>query len=226
GTETRISLPGDQRNPSISGNLIAFESQVGTGAGAEYDIFVYDITTASLFRVTNTPVDETLNDISVCNGVGRIVYSAPGATGDFDVFGFTFMPPTSALPFASLSAKVDVVRGPAANDDRFDINATFALGAGNNGINPVTESVTVQIGPLSTTIPAGSFTRDRFGRFKFSGVTGGVALDVLIRPAASGQFVLTAEGSGAELSTTTNPVTVALQIGDDRGSTTVRADFE
>ena len=55
-------------------------------------------------------------------------------------------------------------------------------------------------------------------------MVGGVALDVLIRPAASGQFLRTAEGSGAELSTTTNPVTVALQIGDDRGTTTVQAD--
>jgi hypothetical protein len=152
------------------------------------------------------------------------VYSAPGAHGDFDVFAFTFTPPASAVAFASLTAKLDIARGPAANDDRFDINATFALGTTSNGINPLTEAVTVQIGPLSMTIPAGSFTRDRFGRFKFCGVVGGVALDVLIRPAASGQFLRTAEGSGAELSTTTNPVTVALQIGDDRGTTTVQAD--
>jgi len=221
GTETQLSLTGEQRDPSISGNLIAFESQVGT----EFDIFVYDITTGTLYRVTNTPVDETLSDISVCNGVGRIVYSAPGANGDFDVFAFTFTPPASGVSFASLSAKADITRGPAANDDRFDINGTFTLGTTSNGINPLTEAVTVQVGPVSETIPPGSFTRDRQGRFKFTGVIGGVALDVVIVPTSSGQFQFMVEGSGAELSTAVNPVTIALQIGDDRGSTTVQADI-
>jgi len=221
GAETELSLPGDQRNPSISGNLIAFESRVGT----EFDIFVYDIGSKTLFRVTNTPVDEVLNDISVCNGVGRIVYSAPGANGDFDLFAFTFTPPASAVPFASLSAKVDIRRGPAANDDRFDMKATFTLGASSNGINPLTEAVTLQIGPLSETIPAGSFTRDRHGRFRFTGVIDGVVLDVVIRPTSGGQFQFAVEGSGAELGTAANPVTIALQIGDDRGSTTVQADI-
>jgi hypothetical protein len=87
-TEMRLALPGDQRDARISRNLIVFESQVADGS---YDIFVYDLKTARLYQVTNTPgVSETLSDIVAgCNGVNRIVYSIPGGF-DFDVYSFTF----------------------------------------------------------------------------------------------------------------------------------------
>lgn len=90
GNETQIAIPGEQRDVAVSGNLIVFESQT-TG----YDIFVYDISSGGLYQVTNTPsVDETLSDISVWNGTGRIVYAIPGA-GAFDVYAFTFQIPDS-----------------------------------------------------------------------------------------------------------------------------------
>jgi Tol biopolymer transport system component len=87
-TEMHLSIPGDQRDVAISGNLIAFES----GSPLNYDIFLYDLTTARLYQVTNTPgVDETLTDIVAgCNGTNRVVYAMAGGFGDFDVWGFTF----------------------------------------------------------------------------------------------------------------------------------------
>jgi hypothetical protein len=91
GAETRISIPGEQRGPNISGNLISFESET---SNFFYDLFVYDINTAKLYQVTNTPtVGEVLSDISVCNGVARIVYAAPAY--DYDVHAFTFTIPNS-----------------------------------------------------------------------------------------------------------------------------------
>ncbi len=90
GSEVHLEIPGEQRWARISGDLISFESQGQSG----YDIFVYDIRSGKLFQVTNTPgVDETLNEISVCNGVGRIVYAIPGF-GDFDVNAFSFQVPS------------------------------------------------------------------------------------------------------------------------------------
>ena len=88
-TEMHLALPGDQRDVRISGNLLVFESQI---ADKSYDVFVYDLSTARLYQVTNTPgVDETLSDIAAgCNGVNRIVYSVPGTFGDFEVYAFTF----------------------------------------------------------------------------------------------------------------------------------------
>ena len=88
-TEMHLSIPGDQRDVTISGNLIAFES--GGQFPLNYDIFVYDLSTARLYQVTNTPgMDETLTDlVAGCIGLNRIVLAAPGA-GDFDVYAFTF----------------------------------------------------------------------------------------------------------------------------------------
>jgi hypothetical protein len=92
GAETRISIPGEQRSPNISGNLISFESETPDGF---FDVFVYDINTAQLYQVTNTPgLPETLSDISVRDGIARVVYAAPVA--DYDLFAFTFAVPNSA----------------------------------------------------------------------------------------------------------------------------------
>lgn len=90
GAEVHLAIPGDQRWPTVSGDLISFESKGQNG----YDIFVYDIRSGKVFRVTNTPgVDETLNEIGVCNDTGRIVYSIPG-DGSFDVYAVSFPVPT------------------------------------------------------------------------------------------------------------------------------------
>jgi hypothetical protein len=89
GPEVHLAIPGDQRWARISGGLISFES----GSLGEHDIFVYDIRSGTLFQVTNTPgVDETLSEISLCNGVGRIVYAIAGDVA-FDVYAFSFQVP-------------------------------------------------------------------------------------------------------------------------------------
>jgi hypothetical protein len=106
GTETRIAIAGDQRGLSISGNLIAFESQVQLDN--QYDIFVYNLSTATLYRVTSTPVTETGSRITFCNGVGRIVYVSPGA--DWDVFSFTFQLPGAPSPADEINALIALVR--------------------------------------------------------------------------------------------------------------------
>ena len=95
GAETHLSIPGDQRHVSISGDLIAFESTVSTGG---YDVFVYDIRTGTLYQVTNTPlVDETFSEISVCDGIGRIVYAVPTGGVSADLYAFTFQVPGSTV---------------------------------------------------------------------------------------------------------------------------------
>jgi hypothetical protein len=89
GTEVHLAIPGDQRDATISGNLISFES--GTDHG--YDTFVYDIRTGKLYQVTNTAgADEKLSQISVCGDTGRIVYIKAGIDA-FDAFAFTFQVP-------------------------------------------------------------------------------------------------------------------------------------
>ena len=130
GTETQIAIPGEQRDVSISGSLIAFESEVQTANFPAYDIFVYDLSTGSLYQVTNTPGNsETLTDISVCNGIGRIVYAIPGA-GAFDIYAFTFQVPSS-MP-AQINDLITLVRSfnlPAGTDSSLLAKLQDALAA-------------------------------------------------------------------------------------------------
>jgi hypothetical protein len=93
----------------------------------------------------------------------------------------------------------------------------------SNGINPVAEPVTLQVGTYTTIIPAGSFAKHKNGSFSFAGVIGGVSLDPLIKPTGTLRYEFNAKGQGASLTGTTNPVAVALTIGDDSGTTSVTA---
>ena len=124
------------------------------------------------------------------------------------------------VPFASASARLEIAgRG-------FELNEWFTLGAGSDGINPLSENVTLQIGTFSITIPAGSFHQDPRGRFVFEGVIHGVSLEVQIEPRGNNSFTFKAEAAGVDLSRLTNPVTVVLTIGDDSGRVVVAAEFE
>ena len=49
-----LTLAGEQRNPSVSAGVVAFES-VAVGDSAA-DLFVYQIATNRSFRITSTPL--------------------------------------------------------------------------------------------------------------------------------------------------------------------------
>jgi len=125
------------------------------------------------------------------------------------------------IPFSSFNGKLEInsVKGS------FDLNASFTLGAGGS-INPVTEPVTLTIGSFSVTVPADSFVQEKPG-YAFQGVINSVSLDLLIKfGGAEGSYKFLAEGRGATLSGTTNPVTVTLSIGNYSGSTSINAELK
>jgi hypothetical protein len=124
------------------------------------------------------------------------------------------------VPFASSFAKLEIAK------HRFDLKESFTLGANSNGINPLTENVTLQIGTFSVTIPAGSFKQIPHGRFDFKGVINDVKLKAQIVPLGNNIFTFNAEGKGGDLTGLTNPVTVVLTIGINSGSTAVTAQFQ
>jgi len=101
----------------------------------------------------------------------------------------------------------------------------FRFDFASNGINPVTENVTLEVGTFSVTIPAGSFQQIPKGRFAFEGTISGVSLQVQIAPVGNNSFTFKAQGADANLTGLTNPVTVVLTIGNDSGTTTVTAQF-
>jgi hypothetical protein len=108
---------------------------------------------------------------------------------------------------------------------RFSLKGAFELGATSNGINPVTEPVSLKVGATSLSIPPGSFSLDEeIGRsYIFNGVVAGIRLSVRMHSTDGHSFVIAAEGRGTSVSGPATPVTVELAIGDDVGSTTATA---
>jgi YVTN family beta-propeller protein len=164
-------------------------------------------------------IDTASNSVTATIPVG----SAPFSFGQF------IMPAVPLTPFAAFTAKVEIELVPH-RDDVFAVQSRFTLGAGSDGIDPLTEEVELALtggtASLTTTIPAGSFTRDNQGRFEFEGTINGVNLRAQITPLGGNLFKGKVEGEHADLTGIANPVTVTLTIGNDRGSITVRAESE
>jgi len=150
------------------------------------------------------------------NDRGQVVGWFQDASG---THGFLATPASLLVPFAAFTAEVEI-------GDEFELKANFTLGPGSNGIDPLTEDVTLQVGTFSTRIPAGSFKSDENGSFQFEGVVAGVTLEVEIQALGGGRFELSAEGEGANLGGIVNPVEVRLVIRDDGGSATVMAELD
>jgi|SRR5215469_2332208 len=102
----------------------------------------------------------------------------------------------------------------------FSLGGRFTLGAGGNGISPLTETVSLQLGTYLVALPPGSFKRGDNGQFVFRGVINGVTLGIQIARLGTNTYGIRARGSGANLTGITIPVTVSLTIGDDSGTTT------
>jgi YVTN family beta-propeller protein len=130
------------------------------------------------------------------------------------------------IPFSAFSAKLEIEVHGAPNENSFEFQSSFTLGSTSTGINPVTEPVTLQIGTFATTLPPGSFKGTGFGPFTFLGLIDGAALEVTIKPTGTKRFALEAEALDANLKGTKNPVTVKASIGNNSGTTEIKADID
>lgn len=200
----------------VSGTLYAVGGCSSSGSIGTLE--AYDAATDTW--TTDAPMPTARFEVAAA-AVNGTLYALGGENTSNTVFA-TNEAFTPAVPFASFSAEVEI----KDNFTAFEADGNFMLGTGSNGINPLTEAVGLQVGTFSTTIPAGSFTQDEEGNFTFEGVISGVSLEVEIQPLGGGSFGFLAEGTGANLSGTANPVPVTLTIGDDTGSTTVTAGFD
>lgn len=123
GAEQQLALPGEQRNPNISGGLIAFES---IAPGDDFpDLFVYDLSSNNLYRLTNTPSgDEFLNDISLTpSGLIRVVWMT--VENDANVYSLSFTPPQACQPTGCA--------GPGSRPLLASLGLTRTTGAPNQG---------------------------------------------------------------------------------------------
>jgi hypothetical protein len=169
GIEQSLDLPGQQRNPSVSGGLIAFESIPNGEHPLPADLFVYQIATNRLFRVTSTFSDESLNDVTallpLSDGQFRLVWS-DGATGNRDVRAADFELPdvVGAFTFGGFLQPVEpysvfnVMKGGAAVPVRFSLGGFRGLdifAAGYPKSAPITCWSTALETPIDETMSAG-----------------------------------------------------------------------
>lgn len=104
GAATQLVIDGVQQNPSIAEGVITFESSVD--GLAPYDLFVYQISTNTLFRVTDTPgTHESLNDVTVlASGDVRVVWTSNDDVSDplaGNIYARTFPLPEPPPPPSS-----------------------------------------------------------------------------------------------------------------------------
>ncbi len=171
-------------------------------------------------RGTVSVIDTATNMVVMGTG-----FPIPVGTNPFRV---GIIPPPAGVQFLAFSAKLEIDLDRAPKEDRFELKSSFTLSStASNGINPVTEGVTLQVGTFTATIPLGSFKKhedeDEDAFFSFNGVIDGVRLKALIKRTGTLRYAFQAKAKGADLTGTKNPVPVMLTIGDDSGTTSVKA---
>ena len=154
GAEERLELPGDQRDASISGGLIVFESTEPFPFGLNSEVKVYDIVSNTLYNVTGSPQPETLADIDYDAATRRVrvvLTQSNTATGE-DVLASTFTLPNSdtVAPVLTVPAPIAVdATGPAGAAVAYTVTAT----------DNVSPSPTVScVPPSGSTFPTGTST--------------------------------------------------------------------
>ena len=150
---------------------------------------------------------------------GSLSFAATFTDGSQAVYHATIPSATPSVSFARFEAAAAIdVRNRA-----FAVAGTFTLGTSSNGIAPPSETVHLRVGTFQESIPAGSFRPNGFGGFQFRGVRNGTSLIVVIQRLSGQRYAFNAVGWDANLTGTTNPVTIQLTVGDDRDSDVVSA---
>jgi hypothetical protein len=110
GDEVRLEMPGRQRNPSIAGDFIAFESAaVGS---FRTDVFIYDLGNNRLYQVTATPaINDELNDLTqLADGRLRVVWASDEeGINQNNIHGATFALAAPPTPVSQINALIALV---------------------------------------------------------------------------------------------------------------------
>jgi len=171
--ESVLDLPGAQRNPNITGNLITFESS--PAVGTQFDIWLYNLATNRLYRLTDTPVSESLSDVTTgTGGVIRVAWAQPKMVYpyDLDVYAMSFVLPPSdntaqtANPGGPYLGAVNAAiwfDGSASSDPENDpLNYTWDFGdnSSGSGVMPTHSYANVGIYTVCLTVDDGELYSD------------------------------------------------------------------
>ncbi len=213
-----------------------------TGGGSGGGVSVIDTTTsppsvtatvavAGAYGVAITPDGKHVyvtNDavsggtVSVIDTATNTVEAATVAVGSAPT-GVGIVSPPPGVPFLVFCGPViNIALGSAPNTDAFTLGSSITLSSTAPAINPLTDTVTLNIGTFAITIPPGSYKKNHLG-YIFTGVINGVTLQSLIKPTGTLRYEFQAKAQGASFTGTTNPAYVTLTVGGGSGATSVTA---
>ena len=120
----------------------------------------------------------------------------------------------NGVPIASFSEFSNKLEVGSAS---FQLVSDFTLDSTSDGINPLTEVVTLVVGSYAVTIRPGLFHQNSEGYYSYEGTIGGEHLELRIVPNTRTSYTLNAEGSGVPITLGKSPG-VVLMIGNDMGA--------
>jgi Tol biopolymer transport system component len=158
GTPARLVIPGSvsENHPSISGGFVAFESSNGT----QTDIYVYDLATNAVRRITDTTSSEVLSDINS---------AAPGANTTVTVVWQVIEADANvyASQFVVGAAPAALTLSPAADTNPVGtshvVTATVQDGSGQ-----VAPNVVVRFSVSGSVTASGQCTSGPYGQCSFA----------------------------------------------------------
>jgi hypothetical protein len=162
GPAAQLTLPSVQQNPSISGGVVTFESYDPTASTPNFDLYAYDVATDRLYRLTDTPEDEALNDVWVApDGTVTVVWSQRDATGDDNVYAETVTLPATTTRAAAVQQPINADGSSTFTAKRGVVPVKFTLT--NNGtptcdLPPATITVTRVGASTSQTVDESTYS--------------------------------------------------------------------
>ncbi|SPB17791.1 hypothetical protein NOV72_04994 [Caballeronia novacaledonica] len=128
-------------------------------------------------------------------------------------------PPVSSTSFAKYTTELLV----APKLKAYSVAASFTLATSAAAISPTTQNLTLTIGTLSITVPAGMIKQPspKIGLYTYDGVINGEKFGLVLTGQKSGPWGLVAVGSHAFTSLTTS-VPVTLTIETNTGTATIK----
>ncbi len=229
----------------FNGSLPLSSSYTGPlGGPKDFDIviplttpFLYDRSAGNLLLDVRNSSEEmpttTFFDaqFSTTDSISRVLALGPSVIPDTNglVAQFTTSPVTTSpedmeVPFANFTitkAEIEFKTIYTIND-KFKVKGKFKLGADSDGFDLYVDEVVVTAGTAIVTIPAGSFTEEDYGKFRFKGTIDGAHVKMEIKEVYGETFRFKIKAKGVDLTGTPNPLGIGLAIGNDSGTDTIR----
>jgi len=177
--------------------------------------------------------DGSFDESTPCRVAGFSIDGNPIVAADFDEDGRLDLAVTGwhagivsvllnvCAQFSAFNLQhVELDFGAQASADAYKFAGDFTQAAGRH-LNPLRDDVTVTVGPLQMTIPAGSFVAQGSG-FTWTGKVGNATMTAAFADLGAGAFGFGIEARAVDLGGVTNPVPIRLSIGRDWGEATLR----